>query len=259
VLIDIAGFRLIPEPQENGRSLGKEAGSSRDTAPANRTILGQSCANEVHHAGKSRAPDFPRLPIPLRLPFGGWWLAENGALDHELIYGEFERMEMEIVSRLLRRDMTVVDAGAHHGLYTLLASKSVGWDGRVIAIEPSPRECERLERHLSMNRCSNTALVPRALGEYPGKVDLYLVDGIQDWCNSLRPPAVDEPISALRVSVRRLDDVLAELGVTRVDFVKLDVEGRNSTVLYGAMKMPHKEPRPAILVEVRGIRTQPWG
>ena len=199
------------------------------------------------------------MPIPLRLPFGAWWLAEKSALDQELIYNEFERMETEFVMRLLRRDMTVVDAGAHHGLYTLLASKRVGWDGHVIAIEPSPRECVRLEKHLRMNRCSNTELVPCALGENPGEEDLYLVDGEQDWCNSLRRPAVSEPIHTVRVPVRRLDDVLAESGVSTVDFVKLDVEGAELSVLYGAMKLLHREPRPAILAEVRDTRTQPWG
>ena len=84
---------------------------------------------------------FPDMPIPLRLPFGAWWLAERSALDQELIYNEFEEMEMKVVKNLLRRDMTVVDVGAHHGLYTLLASKCVGWYGHVVAIEPSPREC----------------------------------------------------------------------------------------------------------------------
>ena len=103
-----------------------------------------------------------------------------------------------------------------HGLYMLLASKRVGWGGRVIAIEPSPWECERLEKHLRMNGCSNTELVRCALGEDPGEADLYLVDGFQDWCNSLRRPAVDEPVRMVRVSVRRPDDVLAELGVSKV-------------------------------------------
>ncbi len=155
--------------------------------------------------------------------------------------------------------MTVIDAGAHHGLYTLLASKRVGGDGRVIAIEPSPRECERLEKHLRVNRCSNTELAPCALGEDPGDADFYLVDGFQDWCNSLRPPAVDEPVRTVRASVRRLDDVLAELDVSKVDFIKLDVEGAELSVLHGAMKLLQSESRPAILAEVQDLRTLPWG
>jgi hypothetical protein len=59
--------------------------------------------------------------------------------------------------------------------------------------------------------------------------------------------------------VRRLDDVLAELEVKKVDFIKLDVEGAELSVLYGAMKLLHRESRPAILAEVQDTRTQLWG
>src|SRR5882724_27140 len=153
---------------------------------------------------------FPEMPIPLRLPFGAWWLAEKSAMDHELMYGEFESMEMGFVQRLLRPGMTVLDVGAHHGLYTLLLSKRVGVNGRVIAFEPSPRECRRLEKHLRFNRYSNAHVEHSAAGSEAGEADLYLVDGFQDWCNSLRPPALPDPTSTVRVRVRRIDDVLAE-------------------------------------------------
>ncbi len=261
--IDIAGFRLIPEPHETEDPWAKRPAVTA-TLPQRigRFLASPARRKYITLANRARRI-FPGMPIPLRLPFGAWWLAEKSALDHELIYNEFERMETEFVKRLLRRDMTVVDAGvdagAHHGLYTVLASKRVGWNGRVIAIEPSPRECVRLEKHLRLNRCSNTELVSCALGEDPEEADLYLVDGVQDWCNSLRPPAVDEPVRTVRVFVRRLDDVLAELGVRKADFIKLDVEGAELSVLYGAMKLLHRESRPAILAEVQDTRTAAWG
>jgi FkbM family methyltransferase len=183
---------------------------------------------------------------------------EGSALDQELIYNEFEKMEMNFVKKLLRRDMTVVDVGAHHGLYTLLASKCVGWHGHVVSIEPSPRECTRLEKHLQLNRWSNVELVPCAAGENPGEADSYLADGFQDWCNSLRPPASSQSVPTIRVPVRRMDDILSELEISKVDFVKLDVEGAELSVLYGAMKLLHRESRPAMLVEVQDVRTRQW-
>ncbi len=257
--VDIAGFRLIPEPQEvEDPWVKKPAGAATLPQRIRRFLASPTRKKYITLANRVRRT-LPRMPIPLRLPFGAWWLAEKSALDHQLLHNEFERMETKFVTRLLRRDMTVVDAGAHHGLYTLLASKRVGWDGRVIAIEPSPRECARLEKHLRLNRCSNTELVTCALGEDPGEAELYLVDGMHDWCNSLQPPSVDEPVRTVRVPVRRLDDVLAESGVTKVDFMKLDVEGAELSVLYGAMKLLRRESRPAILAEVQDSRTEAWG
>jgi FkbM family methyltransferase len=199
------------------------------------------------------------MPIPLRLPFGAWWLAEKGALDHELMYGAFEEAEMRFVERLLRPGMTVVDVGAHHGLYTLLAAKRVGRRGRVIACEPSERERARLGKHLRVNRCRNVEVESCALGNERGEAELYLVDGFRDWGNSLRPPAVAEATRSVSVAVRKLDDVLAERGIERVDFIKLDAEGGELAVLEGARRLLQTAPRPAILAEVEDVRTRPWG
>ncbi len=44
---------------------------------------------------------FPSLPIPIRLPFGAWWLAENSALDFNLSTIGFENAEILFVSRFL--------------------------------------------------------------------------------------------------------------------------------------------------------------
>jgi len=260
VRIDVAGFRLIPEPYVAEDPWAKKPAAAAATFPQRigRFLASPTRRKYITLANRARRI-FPGMPIPLRLPFGAWWLAEKSALDHELIYNEFEHMEMRFVERLLRPGMTVIDAGAHHGLYTLLASKRVGGDGKVMAIEPSPRERERLEKHLRLNRCSNTELVTCALGEDPEESDLYLMEGDQDWCNSLRPPAVDGPVRRVRVTVRRLDDVLAGSGVSKVDFMKLDVEGAELSVLRGAMKLLEGESRPAILAEVQDARTEAWG
>jgi hypothetical protein len=87
----------------------------------------------------------------------------------------------------------------------------------------------------------------------------FLVEGFQDWCNSLRPPAVEERTCKVRVEVRRLDDVLAKRSIDHVDFIKLDIEGAELSFLHGASKMQQGRQRPAILAEVQDLRTQPWG
>jgi FkbM family methyltransferase len=257
--IDLAGFRLFPEPFETEDPWTKKP-AAWPTLPQRiaRFIASPTRRKYITLALRARRI-VPEMPIPLRLPFGAWWLAEKSAMDHELMYGEFEATETRFVQRLLRAGMTVLDIGAHHGLYTLLLSKKVGRNGRVIAFEPSPRECRRLEKHLRFNRCSNVRVERSAVGSEDGEADLFLVDGFQDWCNSLRPPALPDATSTVRVRVRRIDDVLAEQGVSNVDFIKLDVEGGELAALNGATRLLYGESRPAILAEVQDIRTLPWG
>src|SRR5579864_186328 len=101
--------------------------------------------------------------------------------------------------------------------------------------------------------------MPCAAGEDPGDADLHVIEGFNDWNNSLRPPVTTELAKTVRVPVRRLDDILSELGISKVDFMKLDVEGAELSVLYGALKLLNGKSRPAMLVEVQDVRTCRWG
>jgi len=257
--VELAGFRLYPEPHEAANPWSKTA-TARPSLPARvgRFLASSRRRQYITMALRARRV-FPQMPIPLRLGFGAWWLAEKGALDHELMYNSFEETEMRLVKRLVRPGMTVLDIGAHHGLYTVLASKLVGKRGRVLAFEPSPRECRRLARHLRVNRCRNVWLRASAVANQRGEAEFFVVDGYRDWGNSLRPPAVAEPTRSVQVSVERLDDILSEQDVAQVDFIKLDTEGAELAVLEGAKNMLQRAPRPVLLVEVQDMRTAAWG
>jgi FkbM family methyltransferase len=202
---------------------------------------------------------FANIPTPIRLPYGAWWLARNDALAGLLLGEGFENAERYFVERFLQPEMTVLDIGAHHGFYTLLASKRVGPLGKVISFEPSPREHRALRLHLLLNRCRNVIVERLALGDEDTESDLYVVENWGSGCNSLRPPDIPAGTSKLRVRVRRLDSWLAQRGISRIDFIKLDVEGAELGVLKGAAQFLEMRPRPVILAEVQNIRTLPWG
>jgi FkbM family methyltransferase len=196
----------------------------------------------------------------VRLPFGARFRVQRDELGAMILRGEFENRETRFVERFLKPGMTVLDIGANQGYYTLLASQRVGTNGRVVAFEPSPREREALEFHLRLNSCSNVSIEALALSDYEGDADLYLVKGKETGLNSLKPPAVrQELLERVRVEIRPLDNWLDEQKIERVDFVKLDVEGAELSVLKGAAKVLGGEKAPVILIEVANIRTMPWG
>ncbi len=202
---------------------------------------------------------FPNVPIPVRLPFGGWWLARNDYVGATMFYDGFESAERTFAEHFVRDGSTVLDIGAHHGYYTLLFSRKVGVEGRVVAFEPSPRERQRLALHLRINRCKNVAIEDCALGEAEGTGQLHVAAARESGLNSLRKPAVSVLTELVSIRTRCLDRVLRERGIERVDFVKLDVEGAELSVLKGATELLHRPPRPIILAEVQDIRTRPWG
>lgn len=206
---------------------------------------------------KSRST-MDRIPRPARLPFGAWWLFRSDHVGRPLRDRAFEEAELSFASRYLRPGMTVLDIGAHHGLYTLLASVRVGKSGRVYAFEPSVRERRALRKHLFLNRCKNVFVEDFAVGNDAREAEFHVVAGIETGCNSLRPPALQDGTSYLtKVHVRRLDDWATEQKVGRVDFIKLDVEGGELDVLRGAEELLRRF-EPVLLVEVQDIRTAPW-
>jgi FkbM family methyltransferase len=203
--------------------------------------------------------NFPSVPLPLKLPFGGWWLVRNDYCSLAILAGTFEKEESRFVEGFLRAGMTVLDIGAHHGYYTLLASKKAGPEGRVIAFEPSPRERRFLSRHVQLSGCANVTVEACALGSERGEADLFVVEGTETGCNSLRPPKVSQATRTCRVAVEALDDYLETEGVRKVDLVKLDAEGGELEILRGANRLLERVPRPVILAEVQDVRTQSWG
>lgn len=203
---------------------------------------------------------FPSIPLPIRLPYGGWWLAANDVCGDAVFTGRFEENEWRFLNRFLKKGMVVLDIGAHHGFYTILAAKKVGSSGRVVAFEPSPRELRRLAFHLKVNHIVNVEVEPFALASEDGQRMLFLVDGRDTGCNSLRPPAVSEPTREINVKTKSLDDYLGQhQNIGNIDLVKMDVEGAELEVLKGAARLLRRNPRPVFMVEVQDIRSAPWG
>ena len=257
--INLPGLNLFTEPQEFSYPWEKYPRNSQPLTQRVKKFLAKSRRDQYAGAAVRLLNHFPRLLIPFRTSFGAWLLVGRSSLDQDLLWGRFERAETHFVSRYLRPGMTVLDIGAHHGLYTLLASKRVRSEGRVIAFEPSPRERTQLRRNIRLNLASNVRVVPYALGRERSSADLYIVEGVEDGCNSLRPPVVASQTRPVQVQVISLDDFVREENLGKIDFVKLDVEGAELDVIRGAERLLESVPRPVLLVEVYDIRTKPWG
>jgi len=193
--------------------------------------------------------------MPLRLP---WY--DNTMVDVTLgndnslclyVCGTFEPNEFAFLHGFLKPGMVFVDVGANDGYYTLFAGRRVGPRGKVVAIEPSTRERINLRRNLAQNRLDNVHVVPAALGAVPGDADLHLAQGVHSGHNTLGKFAHDDvtAVNLERVLVKTLDKVAAELELQKIDFVKIDVEGAEASVVAGARSIL-ATMRPVMLLEI---------
>lgn len=168
----------------------------------------------------------------------------------------FLEKELFLLRRVVQPGMTCIDVGAAGGAHLLVMARRVGAAGRIIGIEPRPgslRAVARLSRLAGVS--DRTRFLPIALAEEEGRLPLripfvptraHLPGTTLDKAGTAAFARL--PHRKLMVRTRRLDDVVAEEGLSRVDVVKLDVEGAELAALAGAGGTLD-EHRPLVLVE----------
>jgi FkbM family methyltransferase len=166
------------------------------------------------------------------------------------VAGCTEPNEFAFLDRVLAAGMTFLDVGANDGLYTLFAARRVGAAGTVWAFEPSPREVRRLERNLALNPAVSARVFPVALSDYDGQAPMRIAEEEHAGCNTLGDFChIVEMTHRDTVRVRRLDDIVREEGLGRVDVMKIDAEGGEVGVLGGALQTLQAH-RPVLMLEV---------
>src|SRR6266404_1280961 len=194
-----------------------------------------------------------RVPLSVRWHSGTTVNVTLGNDNSLCLYvcGSFEPNEFAFLDRALKPGMLFVDVGANDGYYTLFAARKVGPGGRVVAVEPSSRERAHLRRNLDRNAIANVTVVPAALGAAAATAELKLADGLHAGHNTLGDFAHNDVIAvgSERVQVETLDTVASRLGLSRIDVMKIDVEGAEASVIAGARGVL-MSMRPLLLLEV---------
>ena len=122
-----------------------------------------------------------------------------------------------------RKDLTILDVGAHCGLFSIYAAK---YAKKIIAVEPSPGHFEALKMN---TKNLPVEAINAAIAEKDGKMDLYGNDN--KTMLSLMPQASDPKYKPVQVTTMTLNTLLKD--VEKVDFMKLDVEGKEQDILQG--------------------------
>ncbi len=141
----------------------------------------------------------------------------------------FER-EVDFLYRFARPGMVALDIGANIGVYTLALASTLGTSGKVFAYEPGSDNRRHLERSLQLNHFSNVSVSGSALSNFCGQG--MLKHGKSGELHQLVVvPDEGDLIEAIEVST--LDAEFRRWLWPRIDFVKLDAEGQEESILEG--------------------------
>ena len=171
-------------------------------------------------------------------------------------YGTYEELESKIMEEKIEMGNIVVDVGANIGLHTLNMARIVGNTGQVFAFEPDPSNFEILKKNVKINNYKNIILEQKAVGDKHGRITLYQSD---------HPgkhrifPQTEQAKSQVQVELTNLDNYFDSDMIDKINFIKIDVEGLEFSVLKGMKNILKNSKKIKILFEFMPENTMEVG
>lgn len=208
----------------------------------------------------------PKLLIPkpkselISMTRYGFWMKINPVKDNgverSLYYsGTYEKGTLDVMIHLLREGDTFVDIGANIGLMSILAARAVKAKGKVISFEPNPVTRAILEENIRINDVTNIEVSSFAIGSATEKALIYdRWDANRGSASLIKP---DMETDSYEIQVTPLSQYLP--AGTRIDLIKIDVEGYELEALKGSKEILASPNAPMLIVECCEIRENTFG
>ncbi len=147
---------------------------------------------------------------------------------------DYEPSTFKFLRQHCRIGNTVLDIGAHIGLFSVLMARSVGPTGQVFSFEPTPLTKEVLQKTVEMNGCGPVVEVrAEAVAKVSGQAMFFDTGHLGSNANSLVQG--EEHVGMRPTETIAIDDFVASRDL-QVNCLKIDVEGAELDVLLGAQQ-----------------------
>lgn len=151
------------------------------------------------------------------------------------MFGSNDSFEIDVMKKLLRPGFVCIDVGANVGAYALNMSTEVKESGKIYAFEPSPETFKVLKDNVKSSGLKNIVLHEYAVGDKVGEVTLHVA--FQSGLTGIGDTGRGTIVSKISVPMITLDNFVEKESISRIDFLKIDVEGFEPAVLKGSQKI----------------------
>ncbi len=164
----------------------------------------------------------------------------------------YDKETSKVMRKILKKDSNCIDIGAYRGDILREMLKTAP-QGKVFAFEPVPENYQYL-----IKKYSNAAIYNMALSDRAGKSVFYHATGrpARSGLRKQSYPDPDENVEEITVNVDKLDNVIPN--DTKIDFIKIDVEGAELFVLRGGEQLL-KKSKPMVLFEHKPDLSRKFG
>ncbi len=164
-----------------------------------------------------------------------------------LTTGTYEDEINKAIRLSLKTGGVALDIGANIGLQSLRMSQAAGSDGKVIAFEPLQYLQKKFKKNIGLNKANNIILLPYALSDQESKAE-FKIDP-NTWNQGAFSIAGKQDGTELQnVEIKIGDDIPEIKALSRLDLIKIDVEGFEFQVMKG-LKNTLQKFKPRIIFE----------
>ncbi|WP_436793924.1 FkbM family methyltransferase [Actinospongicola halichondriae] len=176
--------------------------------------------------------------VVVETPFGAFHAYEDDLVtEHLRDFGGHQRPDLAAMRSLVREGDVVLDIGANIGTFAIPLAASVGPSGRVFGFEASPTNADVLRRNVRSNDLIDRVVVVE--GVVSDRAIAYEREEFEGNLAATRFVPSAGAAGGEGPAVVHLDEWAVEtLGAdTRIDVVKIDVEGMDVDVLRSARSL----------------------
>ncbi len=138
----------------------------------------------------------------------------------------------------------VIDAGANIGVFSILASKRAGENGKIFSFEPVTITNNIFIKNLKINNIKNCQIIKCALGNANKKIDIFINKKHLGASSIFKNKKRNKKETVEQI---KLDDFIKKNNIKKIDFIKVDIEGAERYFLEGA-KETIKKFKPKISI-----------
>ena len=163
-------------------------------------------------------------------PGGEYWIPEGSQASLPIILAQQEANEYGDAMKGVQAGDIVLDCGAHVGIYT---RKALAAGAKlVVAIEPAPANLECLRRNLQAEIADGRVIVcPKGVWDKEEELPLF-EEPDNSAADRFVAPTANSVVKHV-IPLTRIDTLAQELGLPRVDFIKMDIKGATARALRG--------------------------
>lgn len=174
---------------------------------------------------------------------------DKSLTPHFIMDGFWETWLTKCLASVIKPGDTCIDIGANFGYYSVLMSALASDKGQTIAIEPNPAVCKLLRSSAGINS-PGFRVAEVAVSNTNGHVVLNIPQTLFGDASIIdRIDGKKEKRKKVKVEAIMLDELIERMAITKVDVIKMDVEGAEPMVFEGMKRTIENNPGIKIIIE----------